>query len=320
MKNCGYGAVDAIVAARELGGAFTSFYDFCARVDTEIINKRAVESLIRAGAFDGTGATRSQLLTVYERALDGAGQVRKRNVAGQVSLFDDGMVDAAPPPLPQVQEHSRRALLSMEKEITGVYITGHPLDEYQDELERLDTSTRDIEELAEQPDHGLSHDGRVVSIGGIVVELRTKATKSGNLMAFVTLEDLTGQIEALIFPKVYERYMHQFTVDALLVLSGKLSMREDEPPKLLLDTVTPLEHSGGKPAKGIKLYLKVPGAADMEPLNALLAKHPGKTQVIFYLTDTKQQLLAPRSLWVTPGQGLMSQLSQGLGVEAVKLV
>ncbi|MDR0898498.1 MAG: DNA polymerase III subunit alpha, partial [Oscillospiraceae bacterium] len=206
IKGAGQNAIDAIVAERAQAGAFTSIYDF-ARRGGEHMNKRVVESLLKAGALDGLGGHRAQLLAVYESAMDGAAQVRKQNVTGQLSLFGGmpEMAESAAPALPNMPPLAARMLLAMEKEVTGIYITGHPLDEYQQALELMTFSTQFTEELAELDDHGLEYDGRRVRMGGVLSDVRSKATKAGALMGFIVLEDLTGQIEGLVFPRVWER-------------------------------------------------------------------------------------------------------------------
>ncbi len=240
VKNCGHGAVNAIVASRREDGPFTSLYDFADRVDTDQVNKRVVESLIKAGAMPFPNANRAQLLAVYEAAMESAGQRNKHNVQGQVSLFDGGEEVAAPPRLPPLEDFPQPAKLTMEREMTGVYISGHPLDAHRGLLEQLEVNSAWLEEIQHSPETMLRYDGLQAHMGGIVVELRTKATKSGGLMAFLTLEDLTGQIEVLVFPRVFEQYLATLTVDAMLMLHGKLSVREDEAPKLLLDSAVPL--------------------------------------------------------------------------------
>ncbi len=245
VKNVGQGAVEAIVKERQKK-TFQDIFDFCNRVDTESVNKRVTESLIKAGAFDGLGAARSQNIAVYESAMDAAISRRKQNVLGQVSLFDlaGGMpvgTSTVRDTFPRMEELSRRALLSMEKEMTGVYITGHPLDEYAPLLDKMPCSTAFVAELSERPDKGLSQDGMPVRMGGILTQAKGKATKKGAFMGFVTLEDLTGQIEGLVFPKVYEKYSPLLQVDSLVVLTGKLSLREEEEAKLLVDAVLPLQ-------------------------------------------------------------------------------
>ncbi|MCE5344305.1 MAG: DNA polymerase III subunit alpha [Eubacteriales bacterium] len=238
VKNVGYGAVDAIVQARA-NGLYRDLFDFADRVPAEAINKRVVESLIKAGAFDFGAYNRAQLLSVYERVMDEAAQKRKNNLAGQVSLFD--MMSATTKPthadVPQMPEHSRKALLNMDNEITGVYISGHPLDEVAELLQTGFTTVSDVQSMTENENHGLDHDGDSAVMAGILALAKGRITKKGAMMGIVTLEDLTGQIEGLVFPKIYDKFVGLLAADNLVVLTGKLSFREDEDAKLLVDAV-----------------------------------------------------------------------------------
>ncbi len=244
IKSVGQNAVEAIIRERE-NGEYRDIFDFCRRINPSECSKRMVESLIKAGAFDQLGGNRQQLLTVYEEAMDANNALRKHTADGQLSLFDLA-VDDKPlfeekRVLPKLPDFPLRQRLAMEKEIAGVYITGHPLDDYRDVLEKLTFSSADLQGLDEREDHGLSMDGQLVEMGGILTEVKGKATKKGAYMGFITLEDLTGQIECLVFPKVFERYQGMMAVDDLVILRGRLSIREEESPKLLVDKLTPLE-------------------------------------------------------------------------------
>ena len=245
VKNVGRNAIHALVEEVRRNGPFRDFFDFADRVPSEAINKRAVECLIKAGAFDTLPGSRAQKLAIYETAMDGAAKRRKNTIEGQISLFGDlfgeASIDVPPPPLPQIDEFPHRALLSMEKEMTGVYITGHPLDEYRDALSHMNVNAQYLSTLAEEhEDHGLSLDGSNAVMAGIILEKKTKATRKGDMMAFITLEDLYGSTEMLIFPKTYEKYRHLLEPDTLVSIYGHLSVREDEPAKLLADAVLPL--------------------------------------------------------------------------------
>ncbi|MBR4443672.1 MAG: DNA polymerase III subunit alpha, partial [Clostridia bacterium] len=278
--------------------------------------KRVVESLIKAGAFDTLPGNRAQKLAVYEQAMDGAAKRRRSTVEGQISLFDALMGDSAaaleipPTPLPDIPELPPRQLLALEKEMTGVYITGHPLDEYREELSALEINTRFLDTLAEErEDKGLSLDGMRATMGGIVVDKKVKATRKGDMMAFVTLEDFYGTTEALIFPKVYDRYRQLLEPDSLVLLHGRLSIREDDDPRIIPETVTPLKH-GETAAAGTtpepppppppqaRLYLKAADEAARDQALGILQRTPGPISVTFVMADTGKAFRAPERYWV----------------------
>ena len=307
VKNLGHGAIQAIVSERGAGGPYRDIFDLCERVACAAVNKKCVESLIRAGAMDGLPGSRSQKLCVFERAMDAAGRRQKTAVQGQLSLFDAVEdVQIAPPPLPDVPDFSRQEQLRMEREVTGVYITGHPLDEYEAVLSKLEVDSQALQSLSEAADGGMSWDQKLVTMGGIVAERKVKATKSGTMMAFVQLEDMYGLTEVLVFPKVYDRVGHLLTQDAPVLLTGRLSVREEESPKLLLDSVRPLD--GGEaafaPQKAQeavhKLFIKCPDALREEAL-AILRQTPGNIPVILVSAETGRAQRAPQKFWVDEG-------------------
>ncbi|MBO4367711.1 MAG: DNA polymerase III subunit alpha, partial [Clostridia bacterium] len=244
VKSVGRNTVKAIIEERNRGGRFRDLFDFIRRMPEGSINKKAVECLIRAGALDSLPGRRSQKMGVFEKAMDSVAKSKKSIISGQISLFgdegpspfgEDGAQDSHT--LPDIEEFPLQALLTMEKEMTGVYISGHPLDEYADELSGLEITTDFLSGLAEEEDHGMEYDGRYVAMGGMITEKHTKATKSGSLMGFMTIEDLYGSIEVLIFPKVFERVQGMLNTERPVVVSGRLSIREEESPKLLMDTI-----------------------------------------------------------------------------------
>ena len=357
VKTVGQGAVDAIIRERK-NGAYRDIFDFCRRIDTSECNKRVVESLIKAGAFDGMGGNRPQLLAVFESAMDANSSLRKQTVDGQISLFD--MAFGGAPlvqenhTLPNLPDYPLRQRLALEKEIAGVYITGHPLDDYRDVLGKLPFSTADLDGLEEREDRGLSLDGQIVDMGGILTEVKGKATKKGAYMGFITLEDLTGQIECLVFPKVYERYQGMMAVDDLVVLHGRLSIREEEAPKLLVEKLIPLEawhpeesapaapmgqstarpvpppkrHTSEAPkltdaqaaAKAPrKLYLRL-NRPQMDAASSTLSLYPGSVPVYLHLPAEKMTLLAPKTGWCDASDGCLNRLNALLGAENVKLL
>jgi len=320
VKNVGNAAVDAIVRERTLTGPYRDVFDFCRRIDSELINKRCVESLIMAGCFDGMGPTRLQCMRVYLQAMEANANKRRQNVAGQISLFDMGQPTAdmiQADVYPDVGEYSHKQLLEMEKEMTGVYVSGHPLDEYRSQLEHLQATTAWVLDLKEQPDGGIGADGKAVTMGGILAEVHAKATKKGAMMGFATLEDLTGQIECLLFPKIYERYHFLLQEDAAVMLTGRLSVREDEDTKLLVDVVESLspppepeedipdvERAKRSP---VKLYLRMK-RSQMAEVQEALQRQPGKVPVYMNLPEEGVTLLAPRDWWCEDAEDMLATL------------
>lgn len=339
IRSCGDKAIDSIIEIRRTSGPFKDIFDFCKRLSSDLVNKRVVESLILSGAFDCTGATRAQLMAVYEAALDGASRTRKSNIAGQMSLFGDGMLEEVNPPLPGIPDFNLRTRLNFEKSMTGLYITGHPLGDYSDALAQMDMTTSQLAEIMEEPDHGLSHDGMRVRMGGMLTEFRQKATRSGSLMGFVTLEDMTGTIEALVFPKILERVSADLAVDTAVILSGRLSIREDDDVKLLLDTVEPLmtnaeyvqavkdgmlSPQATAPRRdarlpGSTLYLRLPSDSAIAVIRPVLSRYRGDVGVVLYIENTGVKLRAPKELYVAPTQAMMDELIEMLGHKNVVL-
>ena len=319
VKNVGWSLVDAMEEERDRGGAFRDFFDFAHRMDDEHINKRLVECLIYAGAFDGLGANRAQLLAVYERVLDAETQQRRKNIAGQMSLFGDvlGSADTSIP-IPDLPEKSLRTRLSLEKEVLGVYLSGNPLDEYQKSMARFEWTSATVAQLAEREDKGLEFDGRKISMAGQLTEVHTRATRSNTLMGFVTLEDMTGQVEGLVFPRVWERLGSKLLPDEAVVLEGRLSVREDEAPKLLVENVSPLEkdtqlENAAQGGGQVYLRLTAPDREHMDACLPLLRRWPGRTPVVFRVDGENGTLLAPKEYWCRLNVRLTEMLTQKLG-------
>lgn len=351
VKNVGQGAVELIVKERS-HGPFTDIFDFATRACGESVNKRTVESLIKAGALDGLGHNRAELLSVYEQLMDDAAQKKRQNLTGQLSLFDLAGPDggSAPQPpfrIPSLPEHPRKVLLSMEKEMTGVYITGHPLDEVRDLLGSGFTTVAQVIEDADSESRGQEYDGLSVSMAGILTQCRGKVTKKGSMMGFLVLEDLTGSIEGLVFPKVYEKYAPMLSSDSLVVVDGKLSFREEEEPKLLVDAVRPLNAANAAikasaPEKAVptsrgradaparplsapklaaqsqrKLYLLADTRARMEEIKSLCRSHPGPVPVTVKIQDEGIAFLLDEGYWCDGGEELLSVFRSLFGAGGV---
>lgn len=348
IKNAGINVVDSIVSSRESKGEFKSLYDFCNKIDLSTINKRVIESLIKAGAFDCFKAYRSQMLAVYEKMLDGLGSEKKRNIDGQVSLFGD--LSTAVPGIatidaeikyPNIKEFEKRHLLAMEKEITGLYISGHPVEEFQEAL-KLHTDTRTIEILEAAAHHttledeidgdinasgyieGLKEsakvsDGKRVLIGGIVTSVSRKFTRNNDRMAFINLEDLHGSIEVVVFPKVMEKVSNLIDEDSLILVKGRVSIREDEAPKILCEDIQPLVNINTS-----KLYIAVEddkiARGIFNNLKLALLKFRGNTPVYLFTRKEKKQYRMDREFWVNTDTGVVEFLKGEFGEENVKIV
>ncbi|KPU43445.1 DNA polymerase III subunit alpha [Oxobacter pfennigii] len=333
IKNVGKSGIIAIIKARKQKGFFVSFTDFCQKVKDGELNKRAVESLIKAGAFDSLGSYRSQLLSVFEQVMEGISGDRKRNLDGQISLFDmaGSKAEATKDILPNIKEFDKRYLLTMEKEMTGLYLSGHPLSEYSNELETHTTiNTSEIfddhsDDEINVPGKHSELDNKIVTMGGILASTKIKATRSGNVMAFVNLEDMYGSIEVLIFPKIYEKYSKLVQEDDMVLIKGRLSIREDEAPKLLAEEIKPLKKFDKYNGLG-KLYLKIPQKKYNEIISTIkpiLSSMRGPSPVYLVLEDgtnsKKNVQVANKELWVEITDDLLSKLYEILGQDCVKV-
>ncbi len=322
VKNVGEGFINATVQASK-AGRFTSLNDFIERVekiDSSAVNKRAVESLIKAGALDSLGANRAQLLSIFEKTIDGIHSDRKRNIEGQFSMFHNKETTFRNK-LPDLREFPQNTLLQMEKEILGIYVSGHPLKPYEREVNLLSNfSTADL--ITEGLDGDLLRiglkDGQKVSIAGIIAEKKNKVTKNNNMMAFITLEDLYGSIECIIFPATYEKNHKFIEEDKIILLEGRLSISEVEDPKIIAEKISPITKLDFS-----KLYLKLPGLEDtinLEKIKEILAKYSGETPVYVYFEKEKKTVSADRNLWIdAKEERVIEELYALLGKESVKL-
>ena len=333
IKNVGTGVIDAVVAERTKNGSYTSYESFVKRTAALNVTKRVHEYLIKAGAFDSLGETRATLLLEYEGLLTSVADDRKRNVDGQISMFGEEETVTAPHQMMRREEFPPKRLLALEKESVGFYLSGHPMDEYAGTAAELADCA--IAELTTQEDgENRFYDGDNVTVCGIVSHVREKVTKSNQMMAFVTVEDMTGAIECLVFPKIYAQLKHCLLEDNVIVAEGRVSLREDEEPKLVLNVAQPITEAEKKPQKPTeapmpreekkaeqKLYLKFCLGKDflLERIKLLLASCKGNVPVCIHIEETKSTAMAPQSLWVTPEEGLLEELKNVLGKENVVL-
>lgn len=246
IKNVGTAAVDEIVKERKENGDFKDFSDFCERIENLQVNKKCVESLIKAGAFDGFGQTRKTLIASFERIIDTINDSGKRSFAGQVSMFDlaaESNVEEIKYNYTVLEEYNQKEMLFMEKEMLGIYISGHPLENMRTQIEaKTNLSTLDLrrlngnEELEEKSMPELQ-DGKVVTIAGIITSIKKKYTKNNTIMAFVTIEDLYGQAEIIVFDSCYQSSSSILINDSIVIVEGRLSIREDDEPKIVARTI-----------------------------------------------------------------------------------
>ena len=332
VKNVGVGVIDAIAAEREKNGPFTSYDDFVKRTTYLNVTKRVHEYLIKAGAFDSMGETRAALLMAFEGMLSAAAEDKKRNVEGQTSFFGDLSEETetkSKTVMPERPELPAKKLLALEKESVGFYLSGHPLDEHIDAATEF--SDYSVVELLEPDMCDVPPcDGMNLTLCGVVSFVREKLTKNGQRMAFVTIEDITGSVECLIFPKVYELSKACLTEDAIVCVEGRLSMHEEEEPKIVVNRAQTLEEKMQEEPKikesdpvtdNRKLYLKFCLGKDylLDRIKPLLSLHRGAVPVCIHIEETKTTAMAPKDLWVTPDDALLAELIAILGKENVVL-
>ncbi|MBI4432437.1 MAG: DNA polymerase III subunit alpha [Candidatus Omnitrophica bacterium] len=323
VKNVGQAAIDAIIQGRIKRNRFKSFHDLIEHVDLRVVNRKVLESLIKCGAFDTMGVYRSRLYEALDKALSVAGDIQKDRESGQKSFFDlmeaEGHAAKNFQEVPQIPEWPESTLLLNEKEMLGFYVTGHPLDRYKKELKSY--STANTVTLVQR------REGEEVMMGGIVQKLKfTQTKKTGEKMAIVTLEDLDGTIDLLIFPRAFKECGQHLVKDAILFFKGNVDKREDT-PKLLVNDITPVADIHKKYTRSIHVRLVTAdqggtGEMMMKSLQETLAKHPGTIPVYIEFVgqdDSRSQLLVDRSLFVRPDESLVLSLQQILGEEAVSL-
>ena len=336
IKNVGWNVVESIVKSRKEKGKFTSLEDLIDKIDLTAVNKRAIESLIKAGALDGFKVFRSRLLAVFEKVMDGASNERKRNIDGQMSLFGlaEDAIDIPKIVFPNIKEFDKRHILLMEKEMIGLYLSGHPLDEYKQSL-KLQTSTTietieksyeiflesinaelDESMISEEP---IINDNDTVIVGGILTEVNQKVTRNNTMMAFLKLEDLTGTIEVIVFPKALDRLRDIIKEDTLVKLKGRVSIKEDELPKIICENIEGLEKINGN-----KLYIRVKDkGAIREASNVIkniIGDYLGNTPIYLFDAEKRQNYRLSKDKWINEDDEVIENLKNHFGEENVKLI
>ena len=333
IKNLGRGLIEKLLRERR-NGRFTSFYDFCRRVYGQELNKRALESLIKSGALDGLGANRRQMLMSVDLVLDYISTEKNRSISGQLDFF--GLSDdksSGEPPLPEVTEFPVSDLLEMEKLSAGLYLTGHPLSEY-DEVIRAVRADR-INEITDNDD-GSYYDGKKADVFAIIRKVKLKSTRNDRQMAFVDIEDKYGSMEMIVFPDTLGRYGGILQEGAVLRIKGTVSTREDEETKLICNDLmiapksvsqvsdtpskeTP-QQAGSKSKKG--LYLRVPSSESTEFMRArqITDIFDGTTPLYIYFSDKNTLWHTPAAMWVDPNSIMLDELKRRIGEQNVRLV
>ncbi len=290
VKNLGRNFIDAIYKERCLNGKYTSFYDFVKRVYSKDFNKRAVESLIKCGALDSFSLNRREMMLNLNSVVASVEMTKRRNIDGQIGLFDLGNIeDSSEPELDRAEEFGRLEMLNYEKETTGLYISGHPMAEYVGLSKQIKAAP--VSDLLEAAGDEVSpyKDGAVVKVFGIISSVKKKITKNDSTMAFVTVEDITSSIEVIVFPKVYERYANMLSVGSVTVIKGRLSLRDDEDSKIVADSFEPCPNEEKK-AKKSGMFLRFGSENDPRVKAALniLDGGAGAVPVYFFFSDKKK--------------------------------
>lgn len=245
VKNVGTSAIEAIVNEREKQGEFKSFTDFAERIQGETVNKKCIESLIRAGAFDELGETRHTLMNSFESILDTIANQNKKSIEGQISMFDmpsgEESLEKHKYVINKVQEYEERELLDMEKEMLGIYISGHPLEKLQEKI-KANTNINTLQMINMKEENDLSKDGKNVKYAGIITSVKKKYTKNNTIMAFVTVEDLYGSTEIIVFENCYNRASGVLLEDNIVLIEGRLSIREDDDVKIVANSIVDFEN------------------------------------------------------------------------------
>ncbi|HUQ94889.1 MAG TPA: DNA polymerase III subunit alpha [Bryobacteraceae bacterium] len=316
VKNVGSAAVESIEKARAKVGRFKSLYQFCEEVDTASINKRMIESLIRAGAMDSLGESRSRLFAAVEGAMEAGARVWQDRISGQGGLFgfDLGMEEHADPPLPKVPDWTPQEMLAGEKEMLGIYVTGHPLDPYRDQIRELTQYTSDNVE-------GLPR-GTEVKICGIFTGIQRKRNKDGKLFALMQLEDLVGSLEAMVFNSQYEALTPYMVEDQAMMVRASVLPEENAPPRLNVQEIIPIAMARVNYPSLIAIRVGLGNPERAQALHALIKRKPGETDVRLRLEKPRDfsVVLDLVAMKVKPDKEFFHEVEKICGVEAIEVL
>lgn len=320
IKSVGRPVIDAVVAEREERGSYTNLKDFITRMADKDMNKRSIENFIKSGTFDSLGGTRKQFMSVYVQIMDSIHQDKKNNMAGQISLFDivsEEEKESYEIKLPDVGEYSKEMLLAFEKEVLGVYVSGHPLEEYEEMWRKKISNTTADFFLDEETGVTIVKDGEPAIVGGIIADKKIKYTKNDKVMAFLQLEDLVGTVEVIVFPKDYEKNSDKLAEDNKVFIRGRVSVEEDKDGKLICEKITGFDEITRK------LWVKFPTKEAYEAAEAqllsILSSSDGRDNVCIYVENPKAVKTLPPNRSVNADRELLDRLEALYGKENVKV-
>ena len=322
IKSIGRPVIDIVVEERTIRGPYTNLKDFITRLaDKEIITKKTIENFIKAGAFDSLPGTRKQFMSAYVQIMESIIHDKKNNMAGQISLFDivdEEQKEEFDVKLPDVGEYSKEMLLSFEKEVLGIYVSGHPLEEWEDLWKKGITNTTADFVLEEGADEPAVRDNATAVIGGMIADKRIKYTKSDKVMAFLQVEDLLGIVEVVVFPRDYERNSQKLVEENKVFVRGRVSLEEDKDGKLICERITAFDEIPRK------LWIKFKDKEDYqqgeEELLSLLADSDGNDSVVIYIESLKAMKKLPPNRNVCADEELAQKLGARYGKDNIKIV
>ena len=328
VKNVGRAMILNLVNERKNNGEFKTFSDFIDRMAGRDMNKRALEGLISCGAFDSMGVKRSQLLAVYEKALDGTARAARDNVAGQMSLFDT-IEEQSEMQFPNIDELDKKTMLKMEKQSTGLYFSGHPMEEYTDKIKKLTKyNISDVLTSVHKDEDGNYHavegglqDGDMMIICAAIASRKNKTTRSNAQMAFLNVEDVYGSVECIVFPKVLNEFSPLLQEDNLVAIACRLSIREDEAPKILMQSVQLLDEAlmAKKEPKRLYIQLETRNDENLKNVEKYLSPYQGDMEVRLFFKDTRKMSSVPRRLWFNGTENAIYDLKNIFGEDNVKI-
>ena len=320
IKGIGKPVIGAIVTEREENGSFTSLKDFATRLSGKEVNKRTIESFIKAGVFSGLHSNRRQLMMSYVQILDSIAADKKKTLTGQMTLFDFAGEEEKQEyevTMPEVEEYSKEQLLAFEKEVLGIYVSGHPLEAYEARLQKNITAYSNDFAIDEEIEKPKVMDGSLETIGGMVTAKTVKTTRNNSMMAFITLEDLFGVVEVIIFPKDYEKYKTMVELDQKIFVRGKVTVEEEKAAKLICQNIIPFDSIPQE------LWIKYPNLEtfqnDEEALYGILREYDGNDTVIIYCEAEKCMKKLPKSRSIKVNNDLIQRLNTIYSVENVRI-